>query len=536
MNYKILDCTLRDGGYYNNWDFSSDLVKKYLKSMAETNIDYVELGLRNFPKSEFLGAFAYTTEIFLNSLDLPKGPVYGVMVDAKTILKSNLSINDAINKLFVDAKDSKIDLVRVAAHIDEIKHSYKIIEKLKKLGYEVGLNIMQAGGKSDKVILDLSRLVSEWKELDILYFADSLGNMDTNEVKRINDLIRRHWKKTLGIHTHDNLGQGLNNTLKAIDLGICLLDCTVTGMGRGAGNTQTERLLTVLNNNKYNKNSIYELVIRYFEPMQKIYGWGTNLLYFLGAKNEVHPTYIQNILSNSHYGTDEIVGAIDYFSKFNDSISFDETVLRKALNYNNTEKNKFGDSTINGIFNEKNILIIANSPNTVKHKEAIEVYINKEKPIVISINITDIISKDLIDYYVVSHNTKFFSQASLYKQIDKPVIMPRGRFSDEELKEINGLEIYDYGLEIKTNNLCSNSNYATIPHDITSAYALCILMQSNVSSISVVGFDGYDNNDIRQEQMIEILNLYNDIDESRKIIALTPTTYPIRKSSIYAIS
>jgi len=45
---KILDCTLRDGGYYNNWDFSNSLINKYLKSMSSAGVEYVELGFRSF--------------------------------------------------------------------------------------------------------------------------------------------------------------------------------------------------------------------------------------------------------------------------------------------------------------------------------------------------------------------------------------------------------------------------------------------------------------------------------------------------------
>ena len=82
---KILDCTLRDGGYYNNWDFDTEVVESYLKAVATANIDFVELGLRNFSQVGFHGAFAYTTEDYINDMELPDGPVYGVMVDAKTI-------------------------------------------------------------------------------------------------------------------------------------------------------------------------------------------------------------------------------------------------------------------------------------------------------------------------------------------------------------------------------------------------------------------------------------------------------------------
>ena len=146
--YNILDCTLRDGGYYNHWDFEPEVVQNYLNAMSESKIDYVELGLRNFKQKGFLGAFAYTTENFLNSLDLPEGPIYGVMIDAKTVLSSKLSIEEVIDKLFVHKKESKIDLVRIAAHFHEVEQSAAIVQALKAKGYLVGYNLMQAAGKS----------------------------------------------------------------------------------------------------------------------------------------------------------------------------------------------------------------------------------------------------------------------------------------------------------------------------------------------------------------------------------------------------
>ncbi|WP_235869159.1 beta/alpha barrel domain-containing protein [Veronia nyctiphanis] len=149
---NIIDCTLRDGGYYNNWDFPKEVVEAYLNAVSAAKIDYVELGLRNFPKKEFLGAYAYTTEDHLNTLELPEGPTYGVMVDAKTILSSDLPVEQAIESLFIPAELSKINLVRVAAHFDEVEKSGPIVKKLKEMGYMVGYNLMQAGGKDSAVI------------------------------------------------------------------------------------------------------------------------------------------------------------------------------------------------------------------------------------------------------------------------------------------------------------------------------------------------------------------------------------------------
>ena len=83
---KILDCTLRDGGYYNNWDFSIDLINDYLKAMPMAGVDYVELGFRSLYKSTFKGACAYTKDEFLESLKIPKKLKVAVMVNASDLL------------------------------------------------------------------------------------------------------------------------------------------------------------------------------------------------------------------------------------------------------------------------------------------------------------------------------------------------------------------------------------------------------------------------------------------------------------------
>ena len=82
----MLDCTLRDGGYYNNWDFDAQLVQDYLQAMLGLGVDYVELGFRGFAGSDFRGAYAFTTDAFLRSLQLPAALNVGVMVNASEVL------------------------------------------------------------------------------------------------------------------------------------------------------------------------------------------------------------------------------------------------------------------------------------------------------------------------------------------------------------------------------------------------------------------------------------------------------------------
>lgn len=532
---KILDCTLRDGGYYNEWDFSPHIVESYLKAVSEANIDYVELGLRNFPQERFLGAFAYTTEDYLNTIDLPDGPTYGVMIDARTVLESGKLIDEVIEYLFCPASNSKIGMVRIAAHFYEVEDSVGIARRLKELGYLVGLNLMQAGGKATTLLEDNARLIDKWGCVDVLYFADSFGNMDADEVDRIVGALKRGWSREIGIHTHDNMGLGLSNTIAAKNAGVSWLDVTVAGMGRGAGNTQTERLLATLNlNHGYSPSPINELAIRYFEPMQRKYGWGCNFLYFLGAKNNIHPTYIQKLLSDSRYTKDEVIGAIDYLREARGASSFQGSVYDAALSFSSRQDDVTGSDELIGHFDGKNLLIIANSPNCQKYAKALESYIKKYKPTVLSINISTVIHEELIDYYIVSHNSKIITDLNSYGALKKPIILPKCRFSDSELEALKESHIIDYGLILRKNVLNANGFYTEVPFNITAAYALGMLLESDVSSITIAGFDGYESDDLRQQEMVMIFDLYKKQKKAASLTAITPTTYPVSKGSLFA--
>ena len=313
---KLLDCTLRDGGYYTSWDFPLPLVKRYLNAMVASNIDIVELGLRNFPKDQFLGAHAYTTDDFINSLDVSEKIEISVMVDAKTILSYPGSCDEAIAKLFVERKLSPVDIVRVAAHFTEVENCEEIVNKLKLLGYTVGFNLMQSGGRPDDELVQVAGDISRWGNVDVLYFADSLGNMDTKEVTRIYDDIRSTWEGKIGIHTHNNQGKALENSLTAYSIGAEWIDSTVLGMGRGAGNSASELLTMELEQKgeKYQSKPLWKLVLDDFQPLQALHGWGASLLYHFAAANNIHPTYVQNLLGDKRYTSEQAIQALNYIA------------------------------------------------------------------------------------------------------------------------------------------------------------------------------------------------------------------------------
>ena len=199
---KVLDCTFRDGGYYTDWQFNKDLVEKYLHVMKSLKVDYVELGLRQFPSSNFLGPFAYTSDTFLNELNLPKGIKYGVMINSSSIINKKTSSKVLINQLFSKKINSPISLVRVASHPHEIVKSKEIVLSLDRLGYEVGLNLMQVSTITEESLLEIISEISLWKvKPSVIYFADSLGSMSPTETTKILNAIKKIWNGDIGF-TH----------------------------------------------------------------------------------------------------------------------------------------------------------------------------------------------------------------------------------------------------------------------------------------------------------------------------------------------
>ena len=121
--FKILDCTLRDGGYYNNWDFSKDLVNDYLKTMSLVGVDCVELGFRSFQTKDFKGPTWYTTDSYLECLSIPKNLIVGVMVNVSELISHPSGFAKATRLMFAKAKKSKVKLVRLACHFEEFNQA-----------------------------------------------------------------------------------------------------------------------------------------------------------------------------------------------------------------------------------------------------------------------------------------------------------------------------------------------------------------------------------------------------------------------------
>ena len=530
IKLKILDCTLRDGGYYNNWDFEPETVLEYLAAVSEADLEFVELGLRQFTNTRYCGAHAYTTREYLDRLNLPKGPTYGVMVDASTVLSKEISQKECINKLFLDAKEEKISFVRVAAHFRDVIECLPMLESLKEKGYIVGLNIMQASLQSASDLINVSAIISNWQCIDVVYFADSLGSMDIKDVEKVYNALRSNWSGDIGFHAHNNMGQAMSNTIKAHELGCNWIDSTVSGMGRGAGNAETEYLLLepTIGRSEEKLTSLFNLVTTKFENMKKSCGWGASVPYYIAALKNIHPTYVQELCSDSSISSGLLYEILVDLGKMPQPQIFSKTILENVKSSLAFEDKHIEGSRVPNILVGREILLVAQTDSAVFFQSAIEDYAKKKNAILFSINFPKLIPNLAYDYVVISHNEKFRLEANKYQNTKYSYIAPKKLFTD------NSFDVkFDYGLSIKKNAFENHGSYSDIPFRLTLAYAIGFCIDAGADIINLAGFSGFDKDDPRQKEMESFLSILSRTDI--KLISLTPTTFSIEERSIYAI-
>ena len=533
-NLIHLDCSLRDGGYYNNWDFNDALINNYLRVLSSLNVDYCEIGFRFLKNSGFKGSCAFTSEEFLNSLEIPENLQIGIMLNASDLIQNNAFNYDNLKNLIpVRAKDSKVKLVRVACHNKYINYILPLFEFLDDYGYLSAYNMTKVTENSEEDFDKISSIISSSK-VNVIYFADSLGSLSPYQINDITKLIRRNWSGPIGIHAHDNKGLGLSNTLEAINCGVNWLDSTITGIGRGPGNTKTEELvieLSKINKKKIDLVPLTKIIKNEFNPLKNKYQWGSNIFYYLAGTHSIHPSYIQSMISDRRYKEEDILESINYL-KDQGSKRFNFNDLNELRNFYKGDPK--GNWNPKSIIEDRDVLIIGTGNQIKKHLKGIESFINKNKPIVVAINTQVLIRNDFIDLRIACHPTRLLADIPSHLKLNQPLIIPLSMLPKNFGELLNGKEILDYGIGITKGYFKCFDKYCMIPNSLVLSYALAMVTGGNAKKIYLAGFDGYDSDDSRNDEINELLFQFKDSYPESQLIAITPTKYRnIFSKSVY---
>ena len=530
----LLDCTLRDGGYYNAWNFSQPLIEDYLHAMKAAGVDIVELGFRSLKNNCFNGSCFYTTDDLIESLHIPPGLRIGVMVNAAELLEELSDLDTVLSQIFPRPASDVFHLVRIACHYHEFEAIIPASRWLKERGFLVGFNIMQIADRTKTEIISLASTATKWP-LDVLYFADSMGGMDQRKTKEVIDSIREGWTGPIGIHTHDNMGLALANTMYAIQEGVAWVDSTVTGMGRGAGNAKTEFValeVAALRNTPSKISPLMDLIHKYFHPMHQQYGWGTNTYYYLAGKFGIHPTYVQEMLGDSRYGDEDILAAIDHL-RSEGGKKYDIHTLEAARHFYHGDPRGNWDPAdqIKG----RDVLILGPGYGVTEHRAALERYIRKAKPYVLALNTSQQIDPELIDACVACHPFRLLADCEEHARLPQPLIAPASMLPSEILEVLKSKLLFDYGIDIKANTFVFAQTHCVLPTSLVIAYSFAIATSGQARSILLAGFDGYDADDPRTKEMQELLSKFDKLSQAIRPIAITPTIYSLKQQSVYGI-
>jgi 4-hydroxy 2-oxovalerate aldolase len=346
---KILDCTLRDGGYVNNWSFSNEQVLDLYNILNKNNIDYMELGFRTTKKDSLqFGDQYYCEESYINEL------FKTVSVDTCKICVM-CEIGKFDSSMFVEKDKSKISMVRVLMSYHSIKNTtddiidiktlnegINQINKLIDLGYDVTFNI----GRIDKISIEqLCVICEKVSQTKVKYFimADTYGSLDLHLTQKYVSVAKNLFEtvfKTnikIGFHAHDNLKNATSKALHSIDCGAELIDSCVHGFGRGSGNAITELLMLNLNK-QFNKNYDFFELMMYGQKHLTSYNNADeilskkNILYILSAYYGMHVNYAIECI-NKNISIEEANIAFLKICDIKKNMYYFDDLLYDTLNY-----------------------------------------------------------------------------------------------------------------------------------------------------------------------------------------------------------
>lgn len=470
----ILDCTLRDGGYVNQWKFGELNIKKIINSLIDSNVDIIECGFLTEKKERNGGTSLFdNVERISDYLPTHKGNSMMVcMINYGEYNVDNLPKYDG----------TSIDGIRVAFHKEDVNGALTVCKKIKEKGYKVFMQPMVSMSYLDEEFIELIKKSNDIKPY-AFYIVDSFGMMKRKDLMRLFYLVEHNLANDIfvGYHSHNNMQMAYSNSQSLVDLKTkrkLIIDSSVFGMGRGAGNLNTElfiEYLNELNGEKYKIKPLLKIIDQVLNTIYSSSFWGYSLPHYVSAMNSCHPNYASYLDDKSTLtieNINEILMRLDDTKKNN----FDKEYIERL--YTEYQNRSIADEKAKNLLRDalldKTVVIIAPGSSIIEEESKIQEAIEKPNVITISINFKSDHIK--CDYVFISNLRRY-----------------------EDLKINNDIEL------IKTSNIQNGHtggivvNYSDLVNDINSVednagmMLLKLLLDIGVKKVKLAGLDGYSH-------------------------------------------
>lgn len=500
----VLDCTFRDGGYLNNWSFDTRIVRETYRALSKSGVDYFEIGYRGtekyFPREKY-GLWRFSDENDIreatHGID---GAKIGIMADF-----GKCDIAD-----FIPKHDSIIDLVRLAAHRDDMKAALAWLADIKALGYETSI---QAMGYSSYSVNERAEFCKQLRDTDVdyAYVADSYGSLYPQQIPELVGPLLRLKRVKIGFHPHNNLEMAFANSIEAIRCGVHMIDSSVYGMGRGAGNLKTEVLISYLHDripDKFNVIPVLHCIDENFIALQKEIGWGYQLIYMLSGIFQCHPSYAQKLIDFREFTIEDMCRVLECIKRRNPS-GFSpellETILKQGVSGGSKGRSGSGTAAIaasgqrgravpyRNRHKGRNFLVLGNGPTIKQYEADIKLFIGKYSPVVLGPNYLGGLFTP--DYHVFCNKKRFVkyvdtvsegSRLLLGQHIPRQLIREHCSREYETISYVDAMD-RDFGIDGRGVIQC---NCRTV-----SVLLLGVAIVMGAERIFAAGLDGYLNMD-----------------------------------------
>lgn len=494
---QILDCTLRDGGYVNDFQFGKRGIAKIIEQLTLAGVDIIETGFLEDGEYDEEASIYNTVEQISSVLPADhKRSMYVAMACYGEYNLNQLTPYDG----------TSVDGIRVTFHYNEIEEALEYCRKIQNKGYKVFVQPVGTSSYTDEQLLSLIHKVNEMRPY-AFYLVDTLGLMHKDEVLRFFYLINHNLAKgiNMGFHSHNNLQLSFSNCQALALVGsdrIISLDSSVYGMGRGAGNLNTELMANYLNEHfdaNYEIEPILEVVDEFIVKIKEEHEWGYSVPYYLAAINGCHPNYASYLSSKNTLNVKSISNILHMIEPERRSLFDKKVAEEKYLEY---QAHEIDDSAaieqIKQTIEGKNVLLLAPGASLNENVDKITTLATEKDCVVISVSFVP----NFIDCGFV-----FLCNLKRYKTSFNPT-----------QKQIN--LIHTSNIEVEetdkiTVNYSSLLNADDAIRDNTSLMLLNLLTKLAPAKVFVAGMDGYAVNNSNYYQ--ERLTMKHDAEQTHRL-------------------
>ena len=530
-NLYLLDCTLRDGGYVNDWEYGAGSIKSIFSRLDNSGVDSIEIGFlderRSYDPNRSIFPDVKSVEPVFEGMQKPNALVCA-MIDYGTC---------SIDKI-CPKSESHIDGIRVIFKKHLQDKAVEFCKQVKEKGYKLFVNPVSVTTFSDDEMISLIEKINKIEPYAVT-IVDTYGLMHSDKVLHYCNIMNEHLNKgiILGYHAHNNFQLAYSNTIAVMenikdrDLSI---DGTLFGMGKSAGNACTELVAMYMNDRfgkSYDINQIQEAIdvdiTKEFDKKE----WGYRPLFYVSALNECHPNYVTHLLEKKTLSIKQINEILSKLPTENDKNLLYDKDLCESL-YQEFQNKEIDDSlTISKLKKElsgKSILLLGPGKTIVDQKNKVDSYITENKPVVFSVNF---LGKGFPVDYVFMGNSKRYSQffSRIYSEMKDVKIICTSNIT--ETKERVDYVVNFAELKAKDNGIYDNPLVLLIN----------LALKLDVKDIILAGFDGYSDelSDCYYSEYVKLLydksnislrnealkNFIGEVKDKIEIKSITPSKY-----------